>query len=96
LTFLQGTPAISADYEQKKPYDKALQQYQQSLNLQGDAELAKTIGRIYGARGWKGILEKEVEILQQPEKELRSVDRCRRVWTIGGRRYGVLLARKGL
>jgi len=42
---------MSGDYEVKKNYDKALQEYQRSPTLRGGPELSAAVGRAYAANG---------------------------------------------
>jgi len=56
---------LSQDYEQKKLYDKAIQEYQQGLRVQGETELAAAMGRAYAANGWRGVLQKGVDVYQK-------------------------------
>jgi hypothetical protein len=56
---------MSGDYELKKNYDKALQEYQRSLTLGGGPELSGAMGRAYAANGWEGVLKKRVEVHQK-------------------------------
>jgi hypothetical protein len=56
---------ISGDYTQKKIYDKALQEYQRSLILQGETELSAAMGKAFAAGEWVGVLRKRVEVSQK-------------------------------
>ena len=56
---------LASDYEQKKLYEQALEQYQQGVTLQGEAGSAAASGRAYAAKGWKGVLEKDIEVCRQ-------------------------------
>src|SRR5712692_3721092 len=56
---------LSQDYEQKKLYDKAVQEYQQGLRVQGETELAAAMGRAYAANGWRGVLQKGIDVYQK-------------------------------
>jgi tetratricopeptide (TPR) repeat protein len=56
---------LSAHYEQKKLYEQALEQWKQAVILQGEAGLADAFGQAYAAKGWKGVLEKDIEVGRQ-------------------------------
>jgi serine/threonine protein kinase/tetratricopeptide (TPR) repeat protein len=56
---------LSQNYEQKKLYDKAVQEFQQGLRVQGETELAAAMGRAYAANGWRGVLQKGVDVYQK-------------------------------
>jgi eukaryotic-like serine/threonine-protein kinase len=61
--------ALSAAYAQKRIYDKALQEYQRSLTLQGESELSAAMGRAYAAKGWEGVLRKQIEVYQKRDSK---------------------------
>jgi len=56
---------LSSDYEQKKLYEQALEQWKRGLTLQGEAGLAAAYGRAYAAKGWKGVLAKDIDVCRQ-------------------------------
>jgi serine/threonine protein kinase/Tfp pilus assembly protein PilF len=60
---------MSLSYEQKRIYEKALQEYQRSLTLQGEPELSATMGRAYAAKGWEGVLRKQIEVYQKSDSK---------------------------
>jgi tetratricopeptide (TPR) repeat protein len=55
---------LSANFEEKKDYTKALEEYQRSLTLDGEPEVAAVMRRAYDADGWDGVLKKQVERYQ--------------------------------
>ena len=48
-------------------YGRALEEFQRSLILGGESEVAAIMGRAYAADGWKGVLQKEIEIFQRSD-----------------------------